>query len=256
MASLDMVRETLEHKNRPTYVFFRDDDAGWANDRLLELAELFADRSIPLDMAVIPADLDDECINQIADLLHGSPHLFHIHQHGYSHENHETTGRKSEFGNCRAAQDQFVDIEKGYARLLDIFGDRVEPIFTPPWNRCTQDTVDALNEAGLSILSRDIGAESLALTDLVEIPVAVDWVKLRNADKSGNNESTNHLSKHLAGADVVGIMLHHEHMDGAELDYLDNVLNVLQASRHVSFASIIELATRNHAQRIVHRGYG
>ena len=247
MASLDTVQETLERKNRPTYIFFRDDDAGWANDRLPALGELFEDRNVPLDMAVIPNELHDECIDQIAGLLHGSPDLFHIHQHGYSHENHETNGRKSEFGKCRAAQDQFVDIEKGYARLLDIFGDRVEPIFTPPWNRCTQDTVDALNEAGLSILSRDVGAESLALTDLVEIPVAVDWVKLRNADKSGNNESINRLSKHLASADVVGIMLHHEHMDEAELAFLDEVVTVLLGSGNVEFEFMTDVLVP-HAQ--------
>ena len=256
MVSLDTIRDTLARKNRPTQSFFRDDDGGWANDRLVCLGELFERRGVPLDIAAIPTALDDECIDTIADLLHAAPQLFHIHQHDYSHTNHEISGRKSEFGKCREAQNQFVDIEKGSARLREVFGDRVEPIFTPPWNRCTQDTVDALNEADFSILSRDVGAESTALMDLVEIPVAVDWVKLRNADKSGDNVSISRLSKHLARADVVGIMLHHEHMGGVELDYLNNVLDALQASGHVSFASIMELATRNHAQRIMNRGYG
>jgi hypothetical protein len=40
-------------------VFFRDDDAGWADARLLALCDLFGALELPLDLAVIPAALHD-----------------------------------------------------------------------------------------------------------------------------------------------------------------------------------------------------
>src|SRR6476661_3177300 len=48
---------SLDETAQPVDVFFRDDDAGWADERLLELVARFAERGLPLDLAVIPAEL-------------------------------------------------------------------------------------------------------------------------------------------------------------------------------------------------------
>ena len=42
----------------PVPVFFRDDDAGWDDTRLFELLDRFAACSLPVDLAVIPMELD------------------------------------------------------------------------------------------------------------------------------------------------------------------------------------------------------
>ena len=39
----------------------------------------------------------------------------------------------------------------------------VDPIFTPPWNRCTQATADCLAMLGYRVLSRDATASRLRL---------------------------------------------------------------------------------------------
>ena len=57
-----------------------------------------------------------------------------LHQHGYDHTNHETEGKKQEFGPARPADAHRRDIQTGRDRLRDLLGDAFDPIFTPPWN--------------------------------------------------------------------------------------------------------------------------
>jgi hypothetical protein len=52
---LDPVTAALDAAPAPVDVFFRDDDAGWATDRLLALLDRFAPHELPLDLAVIAA---------------------------------------------------------------------------------------------------------------------------------------------------------------------------------------------------------
>ena len=70
----------------------------------------------------------------------GRPAASRVHQHGLAHVNHEPDGRKFEFGPSRTHEEQRADIEAGRRLLAERLGDAVEPIFTPPWNRCTRDT--------------------------------------------------------------------------------------------------------------------
>ena len=43
--SLDAVRAALDEAPAPVELFFRDDDAGWGGERLLELLDVFDARS-------------------------------------------------------------------------------------------------------------------------------------------------------------------------------------------------------------------
>src|SRR3954451_22796727 len=136
---LDPVTAALDAAPAPVPVFFRDDDAGWADARLFDLLDRFAACSLPVDLAVIPMELDAA----LAEELAARPRVG-LHQHGLAHVNHEREGRKHEFGPSRDAAAQRADIAAGRARLTDLLGDRVDPIFTPPWNRCTAATGDCL----------------------------------------------------------------------------------------------------------------
>src|SRR4051794_33505250 len=89
--------DSLDRSPRRLEVFFRDDDAGWDDDRLLALVDLFAERGLPLDLAVIPAELSARLASALVARDVG------LHQHGYSHANHEVEGRKCEFGPGRGA---------------------------------------------------------------------------------------------------------------------------------------------------------
>ena len=213
---LDPVRAALDARAAPADVFFRDDDAGWDDDRLHALLDRFAAHGLPLDLAVIPAALDRRLAAELRRRTATQP--LALHQHGYTHANHKPDGRKYEFGPHRSPEQQHRDIAAGAARLHDLLGDLSQPIFTPPWNRCTPDTAHALAELGFSVLSREYRAAPLNVAGLRELPIRIDWVK---------PDAPEQLADALAGDAPIGVMFHHAVMDADDLATADALLKLL-----------------------------
>ena len=224
---LDPVTVALDAAPAPVDVFFRDDDAGWGTDCLLPLLDAFARHDLPLDLAVIPAALDEELAAELRSRT-ASQHL-HLHQHGYTHDNHESQGRKHEFGAHRSRAEQQHDIAAGATRLRDLLGD-TEPIFTPPWNRCTVDTGHALVELGFAVLSREARAEPLGIDGLREVPIRVDWVK---------PDAIERLARALGAGGRTGVMFHHAEMDAGDLARAEELLALLARDDRVRAAPIL-----------------
>src|SRR3954453_15945125 len=153
-AWLDPLRAALDAAPEPVTVFFRDDDAGWHDDRLDTLLDVFARRGVPIDLAAIPVAMTPALAASLLTRAERTQPLG-LHQHGYAHVSHETEGRRCEFGPARPAAAQVADIADGRRRLVDLVVPALEPVFTPPWNRCTADTGAALVELGIDVLSRD-----------------------------------------------------------------------------------------------------
>jgi predicted deacetylase len=216
---LDPVAEALDSAD--VQVFFRDDDAGWSDDRLLALLGRFNDHGLPLDLAVIPRALR---VSLARELRARARERLALHQHGLAHANHEPDGRKYEFGPSRSREAQRADIAAGRDLLAERLGGVVQPIFTPPWNRCTAETGECLAELGFTVLSRESRAEPLGVPGLRELPVHIDWSRLAPAE----------LARRLAAAVVpgepVGVMFHHAEMDEAEMARADELLALL--ARH------------------------
>jgi hypothetical protein len=214
---LDPVAAALDAAPAPVPVFFRDDDAGWRDDRLRALLERFAAHGLPLDVAAIPQALGPAMARDLA------VHEVFVHQHGLAHANHEPDGRKHEFGPSRARAVQRADIEAGRRLLAERFGGAVEPIFTPPWNRCTPDTGACLAELGFVVLSRESRTAPLAVPGLRELNVSLDWSRL-SPDAFAERFAA------AATAGPVGVMFHHAEMDDADLDRAGELLSLL--ARH------------------------
>ncbi|HEX6026142.1 MAG TPA: polysaccharide deacetylase family protein [Solirubrobacter sp.] len=209
----------LDQAAAPVDVFFRDDDAGWGDDRLLELIDRFAAHALPLDLAVIPTEVSDELARELLERDVG------LHQHGYAHVNHEREGRKCEFGVSRDRERQRADIAAGRDRLRELFGDRLDPFFTPPWNRCTRDTGECLVELGFTLLSREHRAEPLGL--LPELPVHLDVARLLP------EELDERFAAHVASGGPVGVMFHHAVMEPDDMARGDELLALLAAHENV-----------------------
>ena len=235
---LDPVTAALETAPAPVDVFFRDDDAGWGTDRLLALLDVFAPHDLPLDLAVIPTALDDALAAEL--LYRVAAQRLYLHQHGYAHRNHEPNGRKYEFGPHRSLTQQRRDIEAGAARLEELLGDAPEPIFTPPWNRCTADTGQALVELGFLVLSRESRAEPLGIDRLQEVPVSVDWVKPDAIDR---------LARAIGAGGRVGVMFHHAEMDADGRARAGELLALLAGDARVHAAPILGAPRRDVAAR-------
>ncbi len=208
---LDPVAQALDAAPAPVAFFFRDDDAGWSDGRLLALLDAFAARSLPVDLAVIPLALGPGLANE----LRARPAV-RLHQHGLAHVNHERSGRKCEFGAARDAATQRRDIADGRARLEALLGEGVDPIFTPPWNRCTRHTGRCLVELGFAALSREARAAPLGVPGLRELPVSVDWFAHRHGRRIGVRELGERVARVVGSGEPVGVMFHHALMDAAE----------------------------------------
>lgn len=233
-AWLDPLQEALDESDRHIDFFFRDDDVGWANDEFRALLACFRRHSVPIDIAAIPSALTVEFAAEICALHDEAPALVGIHQHGFSHTNHEVFGRKCEFGISRTQQEQYRDIQLGKMKLEALLGSALDPIFTPPWNRCTEITGECLRELGFPVLSRDATAPPLALPGLNELPISVDWFGKRN----GARLSFECLGALLANVvkerqQPVGIMLHHQLMSVDERDRLGDLLLLVSTHRQV-----------------------
>jgi hypothetical protein len=241
-AWLDPVWDALDESNRPVDFLFRDDDAGWANEELRTLLTLFRRHSLPIDIAAIPGALTAEIANELCTLHDEAPALLGIHQHGFSHTNHEVAGRKCEFGISRTRQDQYADIQFGKLKLEEMLGSALDPIFTPPWNRCTGNTGECLRELGFRALSCDATAPSLGLPGLKELPISIDWFAKKNGARLSLQALGTLIADKVKQTRPVGIMLHHELMSGDEHNHLGELLALLSTHRQAQCKLMAEIA--------------
>jgi hypothetical protein len=150
MTGWDALQQELDQWQRAgtqARLWWRDDDAHAATpelDHLLTIAQ-----GVPLALAVIPAQLDPSLILQSQGLSD-----VEILPHGYAHTNHEPADRKkAEFGAGRTVDGAGLELRQSMALLMDAFGDRVFPLFVPPWNRIAPDIARSLPDNGLVGLS-------------------------------------------------------------------------------------------------------
>jgi hypothetical protein len=222
------ISRALDAAAAPVPFFFRDDDAGWGDARLLALLDLFAARSTWVDLAVIPRELDAGLARELA-----AREGVGLHQHGLAHVNHEPVGRKCEFGPARGVARQRADIAEGRDRLRAMLGARLDPIFTPPWNRCTLETGRYLAQLGFRALSREARAEPLGVPGLLELPVCVDWVRLDPED------AARRIAERILTGRPVGVMLHHAVMDDASLARAGDLLALLAGHQSARRTAIL-----------------
>ena len=243
---LDPLRKALDDGSRPVACFFRDDDVGWRHDRLGDLLDLFVELALPLDLAAIPAALDAPAAGGLRRRIERSDGRLGVHQHGYAHANHEPAGvRKCEFGPARSRAAQLRDIAAGRTRLALMLGPVVEPIFTPPWNRCTAATTGCLLELGFETLSREASAAPLDAAGLRELPVSVDWFKRRDGSRLPPEAIAGLAPAAVERGGPVGVMFHHAEMDRAELEAAADLLTVFaghQRTRCVRIKDAVALA--------------
>lgn len=225
---LDPVRAALDTRATPAEVFVRDDDAGWGHDRLAALVATAGRHGVVVDLAVIPDALDDAVAADLVRWAEGG--LVRLHQHGRSHTNHQLEGRKCEFGPGRSRHDQQLDLVDGAQRLARFLGPHVDPVFTPPWNRCTAVTAELLAGLGWRVLSRDHTAEPFGRSDLAEVPVTFDWFGRTGGVPWGPAQRADRLASSLTGDDgPTGIMLHHAVTDEENLAAIDQLFALLAA---------------------------
>jgi hypothetical protein len=230
---LDPLRMSMDEASAPISFFFRNDDVGWEDARLFKLLDIFAQYEVPIDLAVIPKSISRETAARLRKLVAERSGYVSVHQHGFAHVNHEQTGRKCEFGDSRSLELQHSDIAAGKELLSDLLGPITDPIFTPPWNRCTAFTAACLQNEGFTLLSRDITAKQLDIADVMELPVSIDWFGHRKKIRLTPNEIADALSAAVSSQAPVGVMLHHALVDDEEREMIGALLKLLSSRSQV-----------------------
>ena len=239
MNELEYALSRLESSGRTLKVFFRNDDVDVDELTLRQLLYTFWSLDTPLDLAVIPRRLTESCVVLLKEYDRSQ---FGLHQHGWQHVSHEATGRKCEFGVSRSFDQQLKDIAKGQQRMNEAFWRSWSRVFTPPWNRCTEETYRALDQLGFEALSKDNGKPPISGYGFREISVTFDlycW-KGEPAMKSPENVF-GELANQVGELDTIGIMLHHKVMDAAAFAFLEQLIESLRACPNVQFQTIQSL---------------
>jgi predicted deacetylase len=248
MNPLDTVHAALDAAPARVHFLLRDDDGGRDDARLFALLDCTERAGVPIDVAMIPCATTDALAASLVMRMRATPGLVGVHQHGFAHANHETVERKCEFGAARSLPAQRDDLVAGRERLRELFVARLDPIFTPPWNRCSAGTPALLAELGYAALSRDRGAS--AQRALPELAVDLDWSKqLRLAAQHAESDALPRIAHELArciadhGArSPVGVMLHHADMQPEHLAQLEALLNGVKAHSRARWLPMREFA--------------
>ena len=233
---LSPVRSALDAAPAAVPFFVRDDDAGWDDEALRRLLDRCEAHRVHIDLAVIPVALEPRLAVELCHRAAGG--MVHLHQHGFRHINHEISGRRCEFGPSRNLDQQLADITEGRAILGELLHPFVEPIFTPPWNRCTDDTAAALVDLDFTILSCDRTAAGFGVDGLAEVPITVDWFAKSKGEPLTRHQVAAEIAGQIAEGGQVGIMLHHAVTDADHLELIDELLGVLSGHPNATSTSI------------------
>ena len=133
---------------------------------------------------------------------------------------------------------------KGKKRLEQLLDLDFQPVFTPPWNRCSSDTLEALADLGFKAVSRSRGARPETLPHLPDFQVNVDLHTRKEAEphRALKNLITE-IEQGLASG-LCGIMIHHQRMNGAALELLDILLSAIKNNQFllpVHFGDLLKM---------------
>lgn len=213
---------------RTARLWLRDDDTVAITPALERLSALASAHGAPILIATIPARAE----MRLGDYFAAHP-LLEPAVHGYAHADHAQAGRKTqEFPIARGAEVIIDELQRGRARLSEIFGARLTSIYVPPWNRISREVAALLPGVGFTALS-GFGTATLMPSGsaLREINTHVDIIDWR-----GNRGGRDHawLVRELVdqlvaardgGRAHVGVLTHHLVHDETAWCFLDALLD-------------------------------
>ena len=240
-----LIEKSLARGSGACRVFFRADDIALIDTQFVDLIKLFKGRKVPLGLALVPKWLDQKWWDRILALC-GDSGLWTWHQHGYAHLNYQTRGKNYEFGPARSPEEKERDLARGWEHLASLAGKRLSPIFTPPWNRVDLETLQALKRLGFAAISRSLRPKIPPLPGLMELPVAVDP---HTRNEPGPAQAYAALETQLGEAlasGLCGIMLHHQLMNRAAFEWLDDLITALARVPGVELTGMSDLLAQQN----------
>ncbi|PCJ10010.1 MAG: polysaccharide deacetylase [Rhodobacteraceae bacterium] len=227
--------QTWQDQDLTLPLWWRDDDAVEPTPQLDQLTELSKKLGLPVHLAVIPRD----ATAALAAYVAGTTQLIPV-VHGWAHQNHAPQGeKKAEFGAHRALEQSLADADQGLKTLRPLFGDQLEPMFVPPWNRISNDLLQGLAKLGYTTLSTFTPrAQAEAAAGLAQVNTHLDpiqWKGSRSLVPPQHllDQVTKQLSSRRLGltdnAEPYGILTHHLVHGAAIWDFTEALISRLLA---------------------------
>ena len=217
---------------RVATLWWRDDDAATASNRLDRLVSIAGE--VPISLAVIPAAADPGLAAWLT-CPSRSPRLA-VLQHGWCHVSHAINRKKSEFPPERSRTAVTSDLAAGRARLTALFGTRALPVLAPPWNRFASCFLLLLPACGLGAISRAKPRRTpWPAPGIAEVNVHIDlvaWAEDRGfiGEEAALGEIVRHLQARRLGEvdaqEPTGILTHHLVQDEATNAFLRRLVAV------------------------------
>jgi hypothetical protein len=241
-----------EEAGKVATLWWRDDDAVVPTARLGRLLSIAS--GVPVSLAVIPVDAEQELAQWLADYLHSAPRAsVAVLQHGWRHLNHSGVGKKSEFPAERPTSEMASELAAGRARLSELFGPRAQPVLVPPWNRFDDSRLGLLARCGLTGISRARArSASSRAAGIIEANIHVDLVTWKGSRGFiGEDAALGGLVQHLRARrlravcadEPTGILTHHLIQDEATDAFLDRLITVSVAHPAVLWLDAGEIFT-------------
>jgi peptidoglycan/xylan/chitin deacetylase (PgdA/CDA1 family) len=175
------------------------------------------ERRVPVVYAVIPGMMDQGLIRFLRKAKEKTPHLLDIVQHGWVHANHsKIQGKKYEFGSSRSLKLQREDIQRGFKKMQQAFGDLFTPAFVPPYHGYDLRTLRILKEEIFWAFS--IGKVE-GKCQLVQLPAEVSFTRYnKDGSRSINtaNDMVEMLGRKFYRQLIPGVITHHEDFKSKE----------------------------------------
>jgi len=240
---LEPLLRALDDADAPARVFFRDSDAGWADERLLALLDLTGRHGVPVDVGIIPRELSPGLAAGLLERAARSPGRIGFHQHGFDHLNRGSPEQPAELCEGMPREQMLRMIGMGMRRLRGQLGLACDPIFSPPWGRCTPEAAECLMELGFLAVSGHAPLIPLGVPGLIELPTTVSWFGRGPGETRGLEALGLRLADAVTAGAPVGVMLHHELMDRCQLEAAGELFALLaehDRSSCVRMWSIVE----------------
>lgn len=235
--SLKEILTKREKAQKPTYFWWRDDDAFEMTESLQSLIKLSSNYEIPLHLAVIP-ELTKSKFCQ-------SEHLT-ILQHGINHNNNQTQYQKKiELGGAMPLTKMRDQLLFHHNHLKRIFGESFFPVLVPPWNRAHPILVQLLENTcfkGISTHSNQFFKRS----KLPQINTHIDLIEWKSPHKSfiGLTKAIHQMEQYIDGDnnnEVIGLLTHHKDHDESLWVFLEQLFNMTSSFSHVKWIRINDI---------------
>ncbi len=225
-------------------VFFRADDVAVPGMQFARMMGLFAKYGVPLSLAIVPAWLTSERWQYLNGFEKSNPSCWCWHQHGWRHVNHEAEGKKQEFGDTRSLLEIKQDIMRGKGRLEQLMAEAFYPVFTPPWNRCSANTLQVLKDLGYAAVSRSPGPKQLSPGGLPDFYINVDLHTRKERYPAAGWHNLMREFEQAIASGYCGIMIHHQMMNDAAFDFLELLLKALIKHTKIQLVNFKDLVNQ------------